>query len=1173
MLYQANLAGASSLLRCAINILSVPICIFFTLISFTANAQRTSKPNVIIILSDDIGYEVPTVNGGQSYSTPNIDSMARNGMNFTHCEASPLCSPSRFMLLTGKYNFRNYSIWGLMNHGEKTIGNLMHDAGYKTGWFGKLQLTGLDSDMHARGFDSYLTGETISLPDNGQRYKDPDLYTNGMIHLADSLINGKYSDDLTTKRLLGFIDSNKNSPFFAYVPMSLAHTPFGPTPDDSAFAGWNPRAASDSIYFPSMVKYMDKLVGQVLEHLKNDGIDSKTIVVFSGDNGTTETITSEFDGELVQGGKAMTTEAGTHVPLMMYWPKHIKPGIDSSLVDFLDFFPTLAGVVGTTDLSPYGTMDGTSFYPQLFGDTSNQRQWVFNHYDADPDFDGHFWRWANNKTYKLYDNTGQKNSGNFYNIVTDILEDNPLSDSDLNSDELAIKNSLETILDTMPKGDNFPVLDSIFATNITYNSATLGAKIESDGGSPVLYHGSTLDYAPQRPSFFHSNKTDTIAGLGTFQDIRTGLSPQHLYNYALFAMNGNKDDNTGYAQGSFWTCSSPPLKQPTSFTATAGGCSIILKWNKATFPPANAADAGYLLVYSTDSIKIDSNYRQKTPANIVLHGTILPISETDLPVSPALTDTVINLSGDSTYHFLLIPYTWNGINDSTHNYLKAGALTISSTPLLSQIEITATIKKPSCFGNNNGSITLSSSEGLLPYKYSIDSGAYDTTAVISNLSAGTYGVVVKDLAGCTTSKSVIITQPAALDVIIAHTDESCYGGTNAYIKLDATGGTKPYEYSVNGSMYDTDSIFNGLTAGTYIVSVEDKNGCADSQSVIITQPAALDVTIAHTDESCYGGTNAYIKLDATGGTRPYQYSVNGSVYDTISIYDKLIAGTHIASVEDKNGCTDSQSVIITQPAALDVTIAHTDDSCYGGTNAFIKLDATGGTKPYQYSVNGSVYDTDSIFNGLTAGTYIASVEDKNVCTDSQSVIITQPVALDISITHTNDSCYGGTNAYIKLAATGGTRPYEYSVNGSVYDTVSIYNGLTAGTYDVSVKDKNECTFSTSVIITQENTACPASFAPPANIGESMAYSGELKISVYPNPSASQFQLVINSSKPGQPIFIKVIDMYGKPVFRQYNAAGNAYTFGNSFAPGIYLVQVQQGNKVKTIKVVKGGSLY
>src|SRR3954469_24983073 len=117
------------------------LAMLFAVISLNyVHAQPSKKPNIIFILADDVGYDVLRVNGGQSYSTPNLDSMARHGKNFTHCESSPLCSPSRVLLLTGQQNFRNYSTWGYLSDTVKTIGNLMRDAGYRTAFFGKLQL-------------------------------------------------------------------------------------------------------------------------------------------------------------------------------------------------------------------------------------------------------------------------------------------------------------------------------------------------------------------------------------------------------------------------------------------------------------------------------------------------------------------------------------------------------------------------------------------------------------------------------------------------------------------------------------------------------------------------------------------------------------------------------------------------------------------------------------------------------------------------------------------------------------------------------------------------------------------------------------------------------------------------------------------------------------------------
>jgi arylsulfatase A len=205
----------------------------------TTDAVQQKKPNIIFILGDDIGYYIPTVNGGQSYSTPNIDSLAKGGMNFKHCEAMPLCNPSRFLFLTGKYNNRNYSNWGYMDADEQTIGNLMRGAGYATGFFGKLQLQFSYAMMNNWGFDTYTVVELTEDSMPPRRYKNPVLVDNKG-RVPDSATFGKYGDDIFTQRIFDFIDSNKGRPFFVYYPMAIGHEPYCPTPDDSAFATWNP---------------------------------------------------------------------------------------------------------------------------------------------------------------------------------------------------------------------------------------------------------------------------------------------------------------------------------------------------------------------------------------------------------------------------------------------------------------------------------------------------------------------------------------------------------------------------------------------------------------------------------------------------------------------------------------------------------------------------------------------------------------------------------------------------------------------------------------------------------------------------------------------------------------------------------------------------------------------
>jgi arylsulfatase A len=281
------------------------IAIFLTLLmgQKKANAQ-SQKPNVIFILSDDIGFYTPPFNGGRSYSTPNLDTLAKQGMNFRHCYSTPLCSPSRFMLLTGKYNFRNYTHWGVMDRSQKTIGNMFKDAGYKTACFGKWQLSGGELSIHTFGFDSYCVFDATGYIGNdegstflGSRYKNPTIYVNGD-YVDSSQTANKYGEDIFTDSVLNFITRNKSVPFFIYYPMVLGHPPFQPTPDDPVFDTWT--GQSDTSFYRSMIHYMDKKIGLILKKLKSLGIENKTVIIYVGDNGTPREIYQRTNHGIIQ---------------------------------------------------------------------------------------------------------------------------------------------------------------------------------------------------------------------------------------------------------------------------------------------------------------------------------------------------------------------------------------------------------------------------------------------------------------------------------------------------------------------------------------------------------------------------------------------------------------------------------------------------------------------------------------------------------------------------------------------------------------------------------------------------------------------------------------------------------------------------------------------------------
>ncbi|MEO8710981.1 MAG: sulfatase-like hydrolase/transferase [Parafilimonas sp.] len=425
-----------------------------------SDASASAQPNVILILADDIGYEVPTYTGGQSYSTPNIDFLASHGMQFTQSHTAPLCSPSRFMLLTGKYNFRNYTTWGTLDSTQKTIANLMRKAGYATCMAGKWQFDGGGASIQKFGFQKYLVTNpfNVDFEDDGalKFYKDPQIYENGA-YWPDNLTKGKYGDDIIRDYMFNFIDSmsmKKNKPFFIYWATNLVHAPFCPTPDDPEFATWNSdkkKQPGDTIYFPSMIKYEDKIVGQLLSKLKADKIAGKTLILWLGDNGTASQIHSVWNGEIVGGAKSSSTEAGTHVPMVAYLPGRIMPGtVDTSLISLVDFMATIGDVAGVSIPGSYGTTDGISFSPQFAGNYSNVRPWIFCHFlgagknETNPLY---LKRWMQDHTYKQYDtlpNPGY--SKRFYNIVSDPEEKYPIATKNMTTKEKTIS---KTFLNNM----------------------------------------------------------------------------------------------------------------------------------------------------------------------------------------------------------------------------------------------------------------------------------------------------------------------------------------------------------------------------------------------------------------------------------------------------------------------------------------------------------------------------------------------------------------------------------------------------------------------------------------------------------------------------------------------------------------------------------------------------
>lgn len=341
-----------------------------------ASGPASIRPNVVLILADDFGYECVGANGGTSYKTPHLDRLAATGARFEHCYAQPLCTPTRVQLMTGQLNVRNYVRFGFLDPAQTTLAHVLKQAGYATGIFGKWQLANGFEGPGRFGFDDYTLWQLTRRP---PRYANPGLETGGK---QIDFQNGEYGPDLVQKAALEFINRNQERPFLLYYPMMLTHGPFQPTPESS---DWDPNAIGEEVnhddrHFTDMVAHLDGHIGELVAHLEQRKLREKTLILFVGDNGTGGRITSEWSGRTVKGGKGSTTDAGTRVPLIVNWPGRVPEGIVvKDLVDTTDFLPTICEATGRA-LPDGVTLDGRSFLPQAEGRPGQPREWLYAWY-------------------------------------------------------------------------------------------------------------------------------------------------------------------------------------------------------------------------------------------------------------------------------------------------------------------------------------------------------------------------------------------------------------------------------------------------------------------------------------------------------------------------------------------------------------------------------------------------------------------------------------------------------------------------------------------------------------------------------------------------------------------------------------------------------------------------
>ena len=349
------------------------LCALLTTFIFPRSAQASvpvEKPNIIFILADDLGIGNVGCYGSDNAKTPNIDKLAATGTRYTRAFTAALCGPSRALIMTGRYAFRNGSTnqdaCQRMPLSELQLGPTFKSAGYATSAIGKWgQLPG---EPNQAGFDDYLRFNGSGVYQNKLGGKVEAYRANGKeLKLTDK----EYMPDIMHEQAVAFLKTNQAKPFFLYYSMVHVHGDIQPTPDS---------APGSKDLFGDNIRYMDKLVGKLVDQLEALKLRQNTLIVFIGDNGTAKgpSELSTIGGRSLSGMKGSMLECGGLVPMIASWPGKTPAGkVSDTLIDSTDMLPTFAELTGAK-LPEKTVFDGVSFAPQLQGKPGKPRSWIYN---------------------------------------------------------------------------------------------------------------------------------------------------------------------------------------------------------------------------------------------------------------------------------------------------------------------------------------------------------------------------------------------------------------------------------------------------------------------------------------------------------------------------------------------------------------------------------------------------------------------------------------------------------------------------------------------------------------------------------------------------------------------------------------------------------------------------
>lgn len=492
------------------------------------------------------------------------------------------------------------------------------------------------------------------------------------------------------------------------------------------------------------------------------------------------------------------------------------------------------------------------------------------------------------------------------------------------------------------------------------------------------------------------------------------------------------------------------------------------------------------IITDVNGCSITQSISVTQPSAIVLTSSVTPAN-----CNLANGSATVTISGGSA------PYSqvWSSGSTTTVQVgVAAGTYTINvqdantctvalsaTIPNLSGPTISITSQtNVSCFAGNNGVATALAASGTGPYIYSWSHGPNVPTA--TNLTAGLYTVSATDQAGCVASTSVSITEPSVLTVTIVPTNPKCFGSSDGSGLAAAAGGTAPYAY-VWTSTGGSNSTSNPLPAGNYGLTVTDGNGCIVTSSMSLTNPLAMAASITSTNVTCFGQANGAAMASSTNGIGVVSYYWTGTPSPVSSqTLTGVGAGSYTLLATDQNSCTASAQITITEPTQVTANITSTGSvTCNGGNNGFAVVTPGGGTGAFSYTWSPSGGSTANA-NALTAGVYVVTVNDANLCAATATATILEPTPLATTLTTTNPTCNGICDGTANIAYFGGAGATTFLWQPGLQSGNTV-NNLCAGNHTVTITSNGSCPSVLTFTLTEPSALTAVASATNSNCGQ------------------------------------------------------------------------------------------